>query len=131
MSSAQDTVRQASLSRLRSEWGLNGPPELHVSRKRIADVLCVGVERTVASWRALGIRGSARYYGVAEPHEAIAVAMWRCWGFLCTLLEEAEAKYMVIVHGESVLLVPHMIAQRYAVTYDSPVWGLKLMTWLC
>lgn len=59
--SVQDTVRQASLSHLRYEWGPNGPPELHVSRKHIADLLCVGVEKTVASWRNLGIGGSARY----------------------------------------------------------------------
>jgi len=54
-------VRQASLTRFRSEWGVNPAPELHFSRKRMADLLCLGVEKTIASWRALGIRGSARY----------------------------------------------------------------------
>lgn len=59
---AQDTVRQASLSRLRSELDLNGPVEL--SRRRIADNVCLGVEKTVVSWRALGIDGAPRYYEV-------------------------------------------------------------------
>eukprot|EP00903_Cladosiphon_okamuranus_P012775 g11941.t1 len=56
----QETVRQASLSRLRSEWGLSSSSELDVPRKRMADLVFLGAEETVASWRALGLGGSAR-----------------------------------------------------------------------
>jgi len=44
-----------------SECGLNGPP-LHWSRADIGEFLQEGAEKTIHSWRTLGITaGGARY----------------------------------------------------------------------
>ncbi|CAM9627544.1 unnamed protein product [Ectocarpus sp. 6 AP-2014] len=56
----QNTARQASLSRLRSEC-ISGKPLRQWSQEHIADFLEEGLQSTVSGpWRALGIKGSAR-----------------------------------------------------------------------
>ncbi|CAM9718430.1 unnamed protein product [Ectocarpus fasciculatus] len=56
----QNTVRQASLSRLRSEC-VSGKPPPQWSQEHIADFLEEGLRSTISGpWRALGIKGSAR-----------------------------------------------------------------------
>ncbi|CAM9318819.1 unnamed protein product [Ectocarpus sp. 4 AP-2014] len=56
----QNTARQASLSRLRSEC-ISGKPPRQWSQEHIADFLEEGLQSTISGpWRALGIKGSAR-----------------------------------------------------------------------
>ncbi|CAM9494748.1 unnamed protein product [Ectocarpus sp. 12 AP-2014] len=56
----QNTARQASLSRLRSEC-ISGQPPRQWSQEHIADFLEEGLQCTISGpWRALGIKGSAR-----------------------------------------------------------------------